>query len=109
MEAEWSHGRAAILAASLKESPAVFSREGEVVVRPAPDGNLVLISAGTSLHTMTTDEADYLRLFLYAARLWARRMPCVLCSQPFVIAYVQDNVVRPLFELAYMVATVGAV
>ena len=61
------------------------------------------------MHTMSTDEADYLRPFLYTARLWLRRMPNLLYNRSEILMYLQESVVRPLFELAYMVITVSAV
>ena len=58
---------------------------------------------------MSTDEADYLRPFLYTARLWLQRMPNLLYNRSEIFMYLQENVFRPLFELAYMVITVSAV
>ena len=106
---ERASGRTALLSSRLSDSAAVLTREALVVVRPLPEDNLILTGAGTSLHTMSTDEADYLRPFLYTARLWLQRMPNLLYNRSEIFLYLQENVVRPLFELAYMVATVSAV
>ena len=105
---ERAGGRTALLSSRLSHSAAVLSREALVVVRPVPEDNLILTGAGTSLHKMSTDEADYLRPFLYTARLWLQRMPNLLYNRSEIFMYLQENVVCPLFELAYMVVTVSA-
>ena len=61
------------------------------------------------MHSMSTDEVDYLWPFLYMARLWLQRMPNLLYNRSEILMYLQESVVRPLFELAYLLITVSGV